>query len=465
MGADRAFLLFGVAIAVAGAVVAGVALFRDPGRGRRRCPKCWYRLTVLGSLKCPECGFQAVYEGRLHWTRRRWRVALVGLVAVIGGGLVGIAPGSWWPLARRITPTAILLGLDDPGERWGIARELDERASEGRLSEAQWRRFLVEQAHAAARSPSSDRSASFARGMAALRVGTDGLPVYTPDLPVALMVRPSVAQAIAAVRADKEPIAAGLAAIIREAPDESTCAAAFFALCSIGEATPEEIGIALRWAATAQGWPGLDQGLLNLASTPGGLAVAVNPPDLHAALEVLQSSPALSCDDALQVLTACEGAESDAAALGATLVMRHLRGHDCRRDVLAEMSAHLRRSKELATIAAILPVLIEKDPSGEAWCNTASSLLLSAEDAAVRVVAARALGKAAGADLTIEALIVATRDLDPDVRVAVADALKRLGEGRPDVIAALEALSEDPAALVRQSAESALVALRRPASE
>ncbi len=62
------------------------ALFAGRSRGRRRCPKCWYEMTGIEGLRCPECGRTVKRERRLLRTRRRWRVALLGVVVIVAGG-------------------------------------------------------------------------------------------------------------------------------------------------------------------------------------------------------------------------------------------------------------------------------------------------------------------------------------------------------------------------------------------
>lgn len=43
-----------------GVVLLGRALLWDRARGRRRCPKCWYDMSGVDSLRCPECGREAM---------------------------------------------------------------------------------------------------------------------------------------------------------------------------------------------------------------------------------------------------------------------------------------------------------------------------------------------------------------------------------------------------------------------
>ncbi len=83
---------------LAGVFVAWRFGWRDPGKGTRRCPKCWYDMSATSGLKCSECGREVTLEKRLRRrrVRRRWIVA----------GVV-IALASWvpfkWPEYQRLS--------------------------------------------------------------------------------------------------------------------------------------------------------------------------------------------------------------------------------------------------------------------------------------------------------------------------------------------------------------------------
>ncbi len=92
-------------------LVAAWALLADRSRGRRRCPKCFHPMDAKIGLICPECGHDTRDERRLFHTRRRWKLAIAGVVVLGGMGLgcAGIAhvqrTGGWadlptWTLAR-----------------------------------------------------------------------------------------------------------------------------------------------------------------------------------------------------------------------------------------------------------------------------------------------------------------------------------------------------------------------------
>ena len=76
----------GSVIGLGGIALTIWALFAGRSRGRRRCPKCWYEMTGVEGLRCPECGREVKRERRLLRTRRRWRVALLGMLVIIAGG-------------------------------------------------------------------------------------------------------------------------------------------------------------------------------------------------------------------------------------------------------------------------------------------------------------------------------------------------------------------------------------------
>src|SRR5689334_22498472 len=93
MGAwSWAFWAGGALVGLIGLWMLWRALFADRARGRRRCPKCWYDLAGVPGLKCPECGREVKREKQLGKTRRRWGVAVLGVIVLgIAAGL-GVTP-------------------------------------------------------------------------------------------------------------------------------------------------------------------------------------------------------------------------------------------------------------------------------------------------------------------------------------------------------------------------------------
>ena len=75
----------GTVLGLVGLIVLARAVFADRSRGRPRCPRCWYLLKGIEGATCPECGHVARSQRALFRTRRRWRVAMAGLVLVACG--------------------------------------------------------------------------------------------------------------------------------------------------------------------------------------------------------------------------------------------------------------------------------------------------------------------------------------------------------------------------------------------
>ncbi|MEO1277453.1 MAG: hypothetical protein AAFV77_00660, partial [Planctomycetota bacterium] len=91
------------------------ALFWDRSRGRKRCPKCWYRLDGVpaaeGTTTCPECGKEVRKPRRMLKTRRRWGLAMLALLAVLGSYASHAYPivrdHGWW----RTVPDVALIAM------------------------------------------------------------------------------------------------------------------------------------------------------------------------------------------------------------------------------------------------------------------------------------------------------------------------------------------------------------------
>lgn len=82
------YWITGAALGGVGFYLASWALLSDwlaGHRKHRRCAKCWYDMTAVVGFKCPECGREVKSEKGLHKSRRRWRVASLGIAAAIGG--------------------------------------------------------------------------------------------------------------------------------------------------------------------------------------------------------------------------------------------------------------------------------------------------------------------------------------------------------------------------------------------
>lgn len=100
--------------------VVGLALFADrPRKGRQRCPKCRYDLTgIAAPTTCPECGRVSKHTRALRKPRRRWGLALLALLPLLGAHLMRHLPalqkGEWW----AATPTTVLILLPGAAEQW-----------------------------------------------------------------------------------------------------------------------------------------------------------------------------------------------------------------------------------------------------------------------------------------------------------------------------------------------------------
>ncbi len=113
---DWVYPVVGGMLGIAGLVLVVLALFRDPSRGRRRCPSCWYDMAGTPALKCPECGRTARHEGRMFRGRRRWKHA-AGAVLLMMAGVVAAAVPAYrdrWQLLVPTTALALIAPAQDP---------------------------------------------------------------------------------------------------------------------------------------------------------------------------------------------------------------------------------------------------------------------------------------------------------------------------------------------------------------
>ncbi|MBC7771012.1 MAG: HEAT repeat domain-containing protein, partial [Pyrinomonadaceae bacterium] len=113
--------LIGGGLAVLGAGIIVVAMFRNRSRGRKRCPRCWYDMSASPTLKCSECGRAARSPRHLLKTRRHWRWVFAGMMVVLLGGVTAIAPAAYTGKWVEYTPASVLnFGLsffDEAAER------------------------------------------------------------------------------------------------------------------------------------------------------------------------------------------------------------------------------------------------------------------------------------------------------------------------------------------------------------
>ena len=125
------------------------ALFCDPRRWQRRCPKCWYDMRGnLDSRRCPECGFEARRDRQLHRVRRRWSWAFIGVLVLILAATVALTPQVQREGPMSLVPLTVLLWRAPPAgsERpvSAVETELVRRFNAGaELSDRQWRYVLT----------------------------------------------------------------------------------------------------------------------------------------------------------------------------------------------------------------------------------------------------------------------------------------------------------------------------------
>ena len=97
-------------LVLAGVFIAWRFGWRDPGKGTRRCPRCWYDMSATAGMKCSECGHEARREAALFRRRRRWLWLVVAALMLLIAN-----PISRWPDMQRDGPigalprTAVLL--------------------------------------------------------------------------------------------------------------------------------------------------------------------------------------------------------------------------------------------------------------------------------------------------------------------------------------------------------------------
>ncbi len=155
----------GAAVVGAAALVGFVwSLVGDRSRGRRRCPRCWYGMDGVPSVRvdelargvfvCPECGGEAVGEMRLLRTRRRSRCAMVSGVLM----LCAVSAGAWpsvrqrgplslvptWALVR-IAPTNAQSHWRDASGNWvehPVSIELRRRVDAEGIADLNWNIIL-----------------------------------------------------------------------------------------------------------------------------------------------------------------------------------------------------------------------------------------------------------------------------------------------------------------------------------
>jgi hypothetical protein len=84
---------------------------------RRRCPKCWYDLSHTPGLRCSECGYTAKRERTLLKAKRRWGVAALGVLLLVGSYAAHVTPAvqdRGWPAAVPMAVKILLIPVIRP---------------------------------------------------------------------------------------------------------------------------------------------------------------------------------------------------------------------------------------------------------------------------------------------------------------------------------------------------------------
>lgn len=129
-------------LVLAGVFVAWRFGWHDPGKGTRRCSRCWYDMSATAGLKCSECGNLAKRDSGLFRRRTRWLwFGVAAMVAALADpvsrgpeiqrdGLVGALPRPvvlyTWPSLLRHSTQRTELGrwLNSPALHRRINAEL-----------------------------------------------------------------------------------------------------------------------------------------------------------------------------------------------------------------------------------------------------------------------------------------------------------------------------------------------------
>jgi hypothetical protein len=111
---DWLWYALAAALALAGLWLAYFALLRDRGRGRRRCPGCWYSMEGIRGTTCPECGKHLWRERRLVRTRRRWGVAMLAALLLLAATITSRIPAVQRDGWLSLVPSTVLVLAADP---------------------------------------------------------------------------------------------------------------------------------------------------------------------------------------------------------------------------------------------------------------------------------------------------------------------------------------------------------------
>ncbi len=124
---DDLFRVSGFGLGVVGLWLCYWFLLADRARGRKRCPKCWYDMSVAESLRCPECGNDAKREADLLRTRRRFKGLWLCLLVFLAAGLLWIQPRVQQHGWVSVMPKTALILCLRLGDTPALFAELDRR--------------------------------------------------------------------------------------------------------------------------------------------------------------------------------------------------------------------------------------------------------------------------------------------------------------------------------------------------
>ncbi len=103
------------------------SLLRDRSKGRHRCPRCWYDMSVAESLRCPECGNDAKRAADLLKTRRRWKGLWLCMLVFLTAGFLWIQPKVQQDGWVSVMPKTALILCLRLGDTQALFAELDRR--------------------------------------------------------------------------------------------------------------------------------------------------------------------------------------------------------------------------------------------------------------------------------------------------------------------------------------------------
>ncbi len=154
----------------------------DRVRDRRRCPKCWYDLAGVATLRCPECGTTAKSERELFRVMRRMRWAWAAVLFVVAASGCGVAAAVQQRDWRTYIPTTALILMyphvelppaSDPLLNWPIEFRLSTMNRRG--STWAWQRRWIARRAGTAMNPEHPIDQRLAALMLLSSCGAEGL--------------------------------------------------------------------------------------------------------------------------------------------------------------------------------------------------------------------------------------------------------------------------------------------------